>query len=286
MDTANTKTFDIGKVRIALVSAGTCWMDGGGVFGLVPRVLWEQVVQPDELNRIPTALYCLVIELAGKHILVDTGYGTKLSPKQREIYGLLEGDYLAASLTRLGLTPGDIDIVINTHLHFDHAGGNTTLHASTTVPTFPNAEYWEQRLEWADACYPNERTQATYLAENLRPVEQVGRLRLISGDTWVTSEVRCIVTRGHTRAHQSVLIESNGKRAMFLGDLASRTVQIEKLVWISAFDTEPLETLETKRAMQRWAVEAGALLFFEHDPEVPAGYLREVDGKFQVEPAV
>ena len=273
----------LGNASLYIVSDGLAWMDGGGHFGLVPKVLWEKVVQADELNRVPMALNCLSIESEDKRILVDTGFGDKLSPKERQIWSIAGENRLVGDLRRLGFAPEDIDIVINTHLHSDHCGGNTILMKGEVVPTFPRAEYWIQRLEWADACYPNERTKATYLAENFIPLEEHGQLRLLYGDARVTSEVRCIITRGHTRAHQSVVIESGGKTAIYLGDLASWTMQMERLAWTSAFDTEPLETIETKRRIKDWALEKNALLIFGHDSRVQMGYLREDKGEYKVE---
>jgi len=272
----------LGNVNLYIVSDGLAWMDGGGHFGLVPKVLWEKVVQADELNRIPMALNCLLIESEGRRILVDTGFGDKLSSKERQIYSIAGESRLLGDLRRLGFAPEEIEIVINTHLHSDHCGGNTILREGEVVPTFSSAEYWVQRLEWADARYPNERTKATYLAENLVPLEKRGQLCLLYGDTRVTSEVRCIITRGHTRAHQSVVIESGGETAIYLGDLASWAIGIERLAWVSAFDVEPLETIETKRRIRDWALEKEALLIFEHDSRVQMGYLREGDGKYKV----
>lgn len=274
----------VGNVELYIVSDGEFRVDGGGVFGLVPKALWEKVIQPDEQNRVPTALHSLLVLSQGKRILVDTGFGSKLSPREVEIQGLQrpQGDLLH-NLQRLGCSPADIDIVINTHLHLDHSGGNTILRDGVPVPTFPNAQYFIQRLEWADACYPNERTRHTYLPENLLPLQQAGQLRLLYGETRVTHEVRCMVTRGHTRAHQVVVIESGGETAIFLGDLASRAVYIERLGWISAFDAEPLETLEIKRAIRDWALEKHALLFFEHDVGTCMGYLCQEGEKFWVQ---
>ncbi len=272
----------LGKVELHIVSDGLFRIDGGGHFGLVPKVLWEKIVEPDELNRIPLALNCLLIESQGKRILVDTGFGDKLSPKERDIFDIAGRERLLSHLRRLGVAPEDVDIVVNTHLHSDHCGGNTLLRDGEVVPTFPRAEYWIQRLEWADALFPNERTRATYLAPNFVPLERHGRVRLLYGDTRVTSEVRCVVTRGHTRAHQSVVIESEGEFAIYLGDLAPWAVNMERLAWVAAYDVEPLETIETKRRIRDWALEKNALLIFEHDPRIPMGYLREEGGKYKV----
>ena len=297
----------LGNVEFHIVSDGEFWVDGGAAFGLVPKILWSRVITPDDLNRIPMALNCLLIIADGKRILVDTGYGDKLSPKERDIFRIQGEKRLVGSLARLGLAPTDIDIVINTHLHADHCGGNTVWQDGQAVPTFPNAEYWIQRLEWADALYPNERTQATYLAANFAPLQANGQLRLLHGDTRVTPNVRCWVTRGHTRAHQSVVVdeapsrltsrnggrdgksgrdgasEAGGQTVVFLGDVASKVVNLERLAWVTSFDVEPLENIETKRSLQRWALEQDPLLIFEHDVRLAMGRLREENGRCWVQ---
>ncbi len=275
----------LGGVELRVVSDGVFWLDGGAHFGIVPRVLWEPLIAPDESHRVPMGLNCLFIESAGRKIVVDTGLGSKLSAKQRDILNLGRDKGLVGALQEIGVAPEDVDIVINTHLHNDHCGGNTSFNEhGQAVPTFPRAEYWIQRLEWADARYPNERTRATYLPENLIPLEEHGQLHLLYGDTPVTREVRCDVTRGHTRAHQSVIIQSQGQKAVYLGDLAPWKENIERLGWTPAGDVEPLETMETKRAFQQWALEEEVLLIFEHDPRITAGYLRRHGDRLEVEP--
>ena len=275
----------VGDVVINVVSDGTWWQDAGAHFGLVPRVLWEPLVALDDRHRVRMALNCLLIRSSGRTILVDTGLGSKLSEKERRKFGV-QGPYrLLEHLEELGVLPEDVDIVINTHLHSDHSGGNTILNShGRPVPTFPRAEYWIQRLEWADARYPNERTSKTYLPENLAPLEDSGQLRLLYGDTRVTPQVRCLVTPGHTRAHQSVGIESQGQTALYLGDLAPWKENIEKLSWTLAADVAPLETMESKRAVRRWAIEEDALLFLEHDPRFAAGFLRQYADTLKLEP--
>ena len=275
-----------GNLTLHLVSDGYLWLDGGGCFGLVPKVLWQEVVTPDELNRVRMTTRCLYIESEGVRILVNTGLGPKLTDKQKRVFGLErpDGDLLD-NLARLGVAPEDVDIVIATHLHSDHFGGATTWGSDgEAVPTFPRAEFWVQRREWADARYPNEWTRGTYLPENLLPLEASGRLRLLNGDTVVTSEVRTLVTRGHTRAHQCVILESENQTAIYLSDLAPLTVNLERLAWIPAFDAEPMETLETKRRIRNWALAADVLLIFEHDLGVPLGRLRREGEKHWVEP--
>ena len=274
----------LGNAELYILNDGHFIKDGGGLFGLVPKLLWQKVLPADDMNRVSLALRCLLIISEGRRILVDTGLGTKLSSKESDILALRrDGGGLLDHLQRLGYAREDIDIVINTHLHSDHCGGNTCLRGGTLEPTFPKAEYWIQRREWAQACYPNERTAHVYLAENLVPVRESDQLKLLSGDARVTGEVRCVVTRGHTQAHQSVIIESGGETAVLVGDLAPTAVHMERLGWIPAYDTEPLETLETKRAMRNWALERHALLIIEHDVHMPMGYLVLDRGHFRVQ---
>jgi glyoxylase-like metal-dependent hydrolase (beta-lactamase superfamily II) len=274
----------LGSLEVHLVSDGVVWVDPGGLFGLVPRALWGKTIQPDEKGRIPMALTCLLLRSGGKTIVVDTGLGEKLTEKQKDTWGLQrpEGSLLEG-LARLGCAPEDVDIVLNTHLHWDHCGGNTLGGQAKPVPTFPRAEYITQRLEFADAATPNERTRATYLSENFMSLVQEGQMRLLHGDTRVTDEVRAVITRGHTRGHMSVLLESAGLHGLYVADLATYATHFEKLGWMTAYDVEPLETLETKRQWQKWALERDALLIFEHDTYVPIGRLKEEEGKMKIE---
>jgi glyoxylase-like metal-dependent hydrolase (beta-lactamase superfamily II) len=277
----------LGNITLEFASDGTFYDDGGGFFGLVPKVLWEQVVEPDELNRIPFEMRSLLIKTSNQYILIDTGYGDKLSDKQRGYLGVTGDRRLLHSLEELGLEAADIDLVINTHLHGDHCGGNTRHNdQGKLVPTFPNATYYVQRLELADAMYPNERTRATYSRDNIEPLAESGQLEVLTGDTRLTDEVRVIITPGHTRAHQSVVIESCGDTAIYLGDVASWPTHMERLAWVAAYDVEPLITIETKRSLARWAAESQALLIFEHHPGIAAGYLYATDrpDRFRLEP--
>jgi glyoxylase-like metal-dependent hydrolase (beta-lactamase superfamily II) len=276
-----------GSVTLHLVSDGTYWEDGGGLFGLVPRALWERVAEPDERNRLQFEMRSLLIETPEQRILVDTGYGDKLSDRERG-YISLEGERrLLTNLEQLGIGPFDIDLVINTHLHRDHCGGNTRYDKSgDLVPTFPWATYCVQRLELADASYPNERTRATYHGENWEPVDRNGQLRVLWGNVRLTDQVRVVLTPGHTRAHQCIVVESGGQTAMFLGDTASWPIHMERLSWVPAYDIEPLVSIETKRNLARWAIENHVLLIFEHHPEIGAGYLHPTErpDRFRLEP--
>lgn len=268
-----------------VISDGIYWGDGGGAFGLVPRTIWEKQLPPDEKNRVPFSLNSLLIRSDDKIILVDTGYGQKLSEKAQQIAGLVrpEGDLLDA-LARLDIQPDQVDIVINTHLHADHCGGNTIIQNDQVVPTFPNAQYYIQRLEWADAIAPNERTRATYLAENFVPLQTTGHLKLINGNTQVTSHVRTAIARGHTRAHQVVILETHEQILLFVADLSTLHYQFQRLAWVTAYDVEPLETIESKRYWQQWALDNDAVIIFQHDTQIPAGKLVPDGRRFKIEP--
>jgi glyoxylase-like metal-dependent hydrolase (beta-lactamase superfamily II) len=277
----------LGSIDLHIVSDGTYWEDGGGLFGLVPKALWQRVMAPDERNRLPFAQRCLLIDTAQERILVDTGYGDKLSEKEQGFISLTGERRLLSSLDALGLGPLDIDLVINTHLHGDHCGGNTRYdETGQVVATFPRATYCVQRLELADASFPNERTRATYRSENFQPLAQSGKLRILTGDARLTDSVRVLVTPGHTRGHQCVVIECHGQTAIFLGDTASWPIHMERLAWVPAYDVEPLISIETKRNLARWAIEHHVLMIFEHHPQIVAGYLHPTErpDRFRLEP--
>jgi glyoxylase-like metal-dependent hydrolase (beta-lactamase superfamily II) len=250
-------------------------------------VLWEQIASPDQYNRLAFNARCLLIETSRQRILVDTGYGDKLSDEQRRLINLVGRQRLLGDLERLGLGPQDVDLVINTHLHSDRCGGNTLYtKGGELVPTFPRATYCVQRLELADALFPNERTRVTYLGENYRPLERNGQLRVLWGDTRLTDQVRVIVTPGHTRAHQCVVIESGAQMALFLGAAAPWPIHIERLSWVPAHDVEPLVSIETQRKLARWALDNRALLIFQNHPEIESGYLHTTErpDRYRLEP--
>jgi glyoxylase-like metal-dependent hydrolase (beta-lactamase superfamily II) len=231
--------------------------------------------------------HCLLVQVGEQNIVIDTGHGSKLTEKQKQLMTWTpHEDGLLGALARLGLTPSDIHLVIDTHLHADHAGGNTAFSADEQiVPVFPDAEYVVQRREYDDAIHPNERTQATYLSINFQPLVESGQLRLLDGDTELAPGLHGVITRGHTPAHMSVRFESRGQHAAFVCDLACYAVHFERLGWMTAYDVEPLETLETKRRWQQWALDTNAILIFPHDPVRPVGcFVRGDDGKGRIEP--
>jgi len=273
------------NIEYFILNDGFCKVDGGGAFGLVPKVIWEQLLPVDEQNRIPFYIGCLLIRSEGKTILVDTGYGDKLSKKMQQSLSLDRSQGgLLEQLAALNIKAEDVDIVINTHLHADHCGGNTQKVDGAFVPTFPKAQYYIQRLEWADAIAPNERTRATYLPNNYLPLQQSGQLKLIDGNTKITSEVRTAIARGHTRAHQVVILESKGETALFVADMTTLYYHFQRLAWVTGYDVEPLESIETKRYWQPWATERDALIIFQHDTQITTGKLR-LDGRHhKIEP--
>ena len=243
----------LGDFKLHLLNDCTVRVDAGGAFGLVPRVLYAAAfLPPDEDNLLPMTHHNLLVQAHGKNILLDSGYGSKMTEKQRGYfhYEQYNGGTLGG-LARLGLSPEDIDLVIDTHLHNDHCGGNTAYaEDGSLVPVFPNAEYVVQRREYEDASHPNERTRATYIAANFRPLMESGQMRLLDGDTEFVPGVCGVVTPGHTPGHMSVRLESGGQHAAFVCDLATYCVHFERLGWMTAYDLEPMITLETKRQWQ------------------------------------
>jgi glyoxylase-like metal-dependent hydrolase (beta-lactamase superfamily II) len=277
----------IGNIHIHMINESIIKADPGGAFGLVPRLLWAPLMPPDENHLVTMIHNCLLVQTGGRNIVVDTGNGDKLTDKQKAFLQL-ERPYgtLSEALVRLGLTPADIDLVIDTHLHGDHAGGNTRFDESgQPVATFPKAEYVVQMREYEDAMHPNERTRATYLPINYQPLYESGQMRLLDGDCEIMPGIYGVVTRGHTPAHMSIRFESQGQQALFVCDMASYAIHFERLGWMTAYDVEPLETLESKRKWQQWALETQAVLFFPHDPQRPVGrYVMGEDSKAKVEP--
>ena len=271
-----------GDFELDLVSDGTFWLDGGAMFGVVPKVFWERKFPPDQTNRIKLGLNCLLVRGNGKTILIDTGCGFKYSSKELEIYGIAHERTVFDDLARLEVAPADIDLVINTHLHFDHCGGNTVCTDEGVVPAFSNATYVVQRQEFEDASHPSERTQASYLEQNWIPLVDRGQLELLEGNHTICEGIECIPTPGHTLGHQSVRIQSGGETLFFLGDLCPTSAHVP-LPWIMSYDLYPATTLETRKEVYRQAVREGWTLFFEHDPGDLLGRLIEKDGNYRAE---
>lgn len=270
----------LGRFEISPLLDGYFRLDGGAMFGVVPRVLWEKTNPPDERNRILLALGALLVRAHGKYVLIDAGVGNKGDEKFCDIYSVDRRPSMEESLARMGLVPKDISIVINTHFHFDHAGGDTTrLENGRIVPTFPNAEYYVQREEWRFAMKPNERTRTSYLLENYDVLSQQDRLNLLDGDCEIVPGIKVVRTPGHTEHHQSVIVQAEGESICFLGDLIPTTSHLP-LPYIMGYDLFPLITLETKRRILEQAYEERWLLVFQHDPKVRMGRLEKIDGRY------
>ena len=264
--------YRVGSRTLTVLSDGVIWLDAGAVFGLVPKVMWERVTgATNDRNQIPLALNCLLMESDGQTVLIETGQGDKDFEQTRRRGGEPDHGKLLDDLARNGVQPADVDIVINTHLHNDHTGWNTIRSSSgggesELAVTFPNARYYIQRGEWEEAMHPNERTRATYLPQNLLPVEAAGQIEFIDGETPITSDITVIETPGHTADHAAVVIAQGGESAVYLGDMIQHQVQLERVAWLSAFDVLPLVNLETKKRIIADAIERRSLLVAVHNP--------------------
>jgi glyoxylase-like metal-dependent hydrolase (beta-lactamase superfamily II) len=284
-----SQSFQLGELRCHLLEGGFQRLDGGAMFGVVPYPLWSRRVAHDDRHRILLAMRCLLVEHPDGPVLIDTGLGNKEDRKFLDIYGVdndgLEGaTQLEDALAVAGFLPRDVRWVINTHLHFDHAGGNTTLDPELeddprrhVRPSYPNARYVVQKGELEFARKVNERTRASYLPHNYEPVASANRWRLLEGDGEVLPGISVRVTPGHVPWLQSVIVRDRGETAVFMSDLIPTTAHLP-LPWIMGYDVEPLRTLESKRAFLDEAVREGWKLVFEHDPAVAAGRL-EREGK-------
>jgi glyoxylase-like metal-dependent hydrolase (beta-lactamase superfamily II) len=271
--------FPLGDCELLVASDGVLRMDAGAMFGVTPRVMWEPLVGPlDGEHRLAMGLNCLLVRSQGKLILVETGVGNKTTRLPGGAY-VAEAGTLLEDMACQGIRPEDVDIVINTHLHFDHCGGNTTYRDGKLALTFPRARYLLQKGEWEEASHPNERTRASYLPENLEPLAESRQLELVEGEAEVTKGLRILPAPGHTAHHAIVEVASAGQTALYIGDIAQHPLMLERLVWISSFDVLPLVSLETKKRILERAVAENALLVCPHCPPPGIGRLRLVGGK-------
>jgi glyoxylase-like metal-dependent hydrolase (beta-lactamase superfamily II) len=269
--------FRVGNLELLVMSDGSFYLDAGAVFGVVPRERWEPYAGPiDNHHRLALGTNCVALRSQGKAILIETGVGEK--SMRKDATPLEEGNLISELEAGFG-RPENIDVVMNSHLHGDHCGWNTRYVDGKLVPTFPNAEYLIQRAEWEAATHPNERTRATYLAENLTPVAESGRLRLLDGETKVTDEVTIVPTVGHSEGHASVVITSGGEMAIYIGDMVQQAVQLERTAWVAAFDVLPLMSMEAKKRLVEKAIQEKALLICVHLSFPGAGHMtRTPDG--------
>ncbi|HUE88903.1 MAG TPA: methylmalonyl-CoA epimerase [Vicinamibacterales bacterium] len=274
--------YRLGALELISLSDGFFHLDGGAMFGVVPRTLWEKRMPPDGRNRITLGMRPLLVR-GERTLLIDAGCGDKMDGKSAEIYRLERAYHLDHALAEAGLAASDIDIVLASHLHFDHVGGFTALaDDGRVVPRFPRASYVAHRGEWQDATHPHERNRASYRADDFVPLEQAGVLELVDDDAEVMPGVRLRRSGGHTQHHQVVMIESRGEIAVFTADMFPTAVHAPD-AWLMGYDLYPMDTLAFKRAFAREAIEREYLIFFEHDPSLAAGRIREAAGKRSVE---
>ena len=271
-------------MELSVVSGGVFKLDGGSMFGIVPKPLWEKICPPDEKNRITNDTNCLLIRKDGRFILVDTGYGDKMTERDRGIYGM-SGSTVMGSLSARGVSPEDIDLVILSHLHFDHAGGATrTDDDGRLVPAFPNARYIVQNGEWEDALNDYGTMKTTYRPENYQPLMDAGVLTLVEGDVEIEEGIRVEVTGGHTRYHQLVKVESGDTRAVYSGDILPMTTHL-RAPYNMAYDLFPYDTMLAKMRLLRQAADEGWIIVLDHDAGVSSGRIScEGEDRFGFEP--
>ena len=268
----------LGDFELSILSDGNYWLDGGAMFGVVPKPLWERKARADEQNRITLGLNSLLVRTGDHNVLIETGIGNKLTDKARAIYG--NEQRLLKSFEEAHVSPEEIDIVINTHLHFDHCGWNTMLHNGNIVPTFPRARYYAQRGEWEHASTQHIRDRVSYNAPNYDPLIENGQMLLIEGDCEIVPGVSVRVYPGHTRNHQAVFIRSGGQTAVYIGDLIPTTAHLD-VTWVMAYDLFPLDTIESRKRFYSEAVPNGYLCVFTHDPDTPFAYVEpRGEGKY------
>lgn len=269
----------LGDIRLTMINGGDFRLDGGAMHGVVPKAIWSRLVSCDDANRCTYSTNCLLVETGGKRVLVDTGNGDKFPPKLKDIYGIDHDRSIGDALAEIGVEPASIDVVIMTHLHFDHSGGTTRRSASGFEPVFENAEHVVQEAELHAALHPHERNRASYLAENVEPLLAAGLLRPVRGRAEVAPGVSVVPTPGHSRGHQSVLIDGGDEKALFLGDVIPTSVHV-RLPFIMGYDLDVEATLESKRRLLERAEDERWLLLFGHDRHHGATVARDDKGQW------
>jgi glyoxylase-like metal-dependent hydrolase (beta-lactamase superfamily II) len=273
-----------GDLELTPLLDGYLRLDGGAMFGVVPKPLWEKRAPADDKNRITLAMRPLLVRSAAGVMLIDAGIGDKMDVKNTAIYAIDRSRNLDHSLADVGLDADRVDVVLASHLHFDHAGGFTTRDADGTIrPRFTRARYIARTAEWEDATHPHERNRASYLQDNFVPLMAAGVLDLVPDDGTIMPGIRVVRTGGHTMHHQIVMLDSGSRTAVFAADLIPTTAHVDE-AWIMGYDLYPMDTLAFKRTFLREAIDREYLIFFEHDPVTAAGYVREKDGRKYVEP--
>jgi len=258
-------------------------LDGGSMFGVVPKTIWQRLIPADENNLIPMVTNIFVLKAQGKNFIFDTGLGDTLNEREKKIYSTTGESSLEKGLSNLNLTPDDIDYVLLTHLHTDHAGGAVKKVNGQYVPRFKNARYVINREEWRAAVNPDERTGAVYIPERLLPLEKAGQVDFIEGDTELFQGLRAVVTGGHTESHYALEIESEGTSVFYYADIFCTSKHM-KVAYVPATDLYPLQTMEVKRRTLPRIVNRNVIMAFDHDVQHPLARIREAGGKFVAEP--
>ena len=272
----------LGKFSIYGIRDGYFYLDGGAMFGVVPKVLWEKIYAPDDENRIKMGLNSLLIQTEKALVLVETGIGPGLDPKFSKFYSVERKPGLLEEIKILGFDPEDIGYVINTHLHFDHCGGNTVQNQEGEwIPTFPNAQYIVQKGEWEYALQPCYRDKPSYMPQNFVPLKEQGFLRLVEGDVPVTEGIEVLLASGHTSHHQCVKISSGDEVLLFLGDLVPMSAHVG-LSYIMSYDLYPLETLANKKKYFDRAIAEDWILSFVHDAKIYFGRVEKKNEKYSL----
>ena len=274
-----------GDLRIDLARGSEFRLDGGAMFGVVPKVLWERSFPADDRNRVRLATNCLLVRGAGYAALIESGLGERWDANDRDRYGIDETTTVDRGLRELGVRPEDLDALVLSHLHFDHAGGATRWDADGRAePAFPNATLYVQEEELAHARSPNERDRASYRSDDWEPWAKAGKLQAVSGEVEVRPGVTVVPVRGHNAGMQAIRVESRGKTAFYFADALPTSAHVP-IPWIMAYDLYPVDLIENKRRLVANAVAEGWLCVFEHDPRVPWGTIVEdPDGRRRVEP--
>jgi glyoxylase-like metal-dependent hydrolase (beta-lactamase superfamily II) len=262
----------LGDFELTAVSDGTYRLDGGTFFGVIPKVMWEKKVKADELNYVPVGLNSLVVRTGRETILIETGIGNKLPERLIKIFG--QPAKLLASLATAGISPEEIDIVINTHLHFDHCGWNTVQRGNHVFPTFPKAKYYAPEGEWRHGRLQLSRDAISYISDNYEPLIQSGQMELLRGDREIVPGVFVKTFPGHTEFMHAVIIESGGKTACYVSDLIPTSAHLD-LNWVMAFDLYPLQTTESRQRYYAEAIPEKWLTIFTHDPNIPWAYVEK-----------
>jgi methylmalonyl-CoA epimerase len=280
--TLAVRRLSFGDFQLTTLHDGPFRLDGGAMFGVVPRPLWEAKAPPDDRHRIQLAMRPLLVEAPWGRMIVDCGAGDKMTPKEQDIYALDRSRTLDAALAEVGLSSDAIELALASHLHWDHFGGATAREGGVLKPRFCNARYIIRAAEWEDATHPHERNRASYLQDDFVPLKQAGVVTFFEGDETIRPGVRVVRTGGHTGQHQIVFLESGGRTAVFVADLIPTTAHLQD-AWVMGYDLFPMETLAFKKRFIREAIDREYLIFFEHDPHIAAGYIREQGGRRSVE---